>query len=51
MVKAPPVVEVNYWSVCIFLKKSNDFNIVDLLLLTCWLDYIINSYYFNFASL
>lgn len=23
----PPVAEVNYWSVWIFLKKSNDFNI------------------------
>ena len=31
-VKTPPVVEVNSWSVWIFLKKSKDFNIVDIII-------------------
>jgi hypothetical protein len=33
MVNRPPVVEVSSWSVCIFLKKSNDFNIVDIIII------------------
>lgn len=27
IVNAPPVADVSYWSVCIFLKKSQDFSI------------------------
>lgn len=33
IVKTPPVVEVSSWSVWIFLKKSKDFNIVDIIII------------------